>query len=369
MPVQKKLSAKSKQKAPTKRTYVTKSKKPTFLESLLTGKRKWAVVGVCLVLFGAVGTYMLRPSSADSLTKTSNCRQYSIKDSRTKYTCVKYIQEMINGTNVYKLPTGGYSYRYHPAMLKVDGYYGAKTKAGVVSFQKSTKNNGTPLAATAINRIFPSGLGGMGAHGLYLFKRGHSKTAAALVVGTNNLLGFFVHIFLLSVAVLLAPQTLQDFDLPRLHGYSLLVAVLLAMLGVWYAKRRGAYGAIQRNIHKTIGEYARQPVKLGVAAISLFGVTLTNFVIFMLACAAMGISLPLVTGFLIFSIGILVGAATPTPGGLAGVEAGLVAGLLAVNVDEVSAIAAVLAFRFVTFWLPLIPGIVALVYVRKQKLL
>lgn len=225
------------------------------------------------------------------------------------------------------------------------------------------------LAATAINRIFPSGLGGMGAHGLYLFKRGHSKTAAALVVGTNNLLGFFVHIFLLSVAVLLAPQTLQDFDLPRLHGYSLLVAVLLAMLGVWYAKRRGAYGAIQRNIHKTIGEYARQPVKLGVAAISLFGVTLTNFAIFMLACAAMGISLPLVTGFLIFSIGILVGAATPTPGGLAGVEAGLVAGLLAVNVDEVSAIAAVLAFRFVTFWLPLIPGIVALVYVRKQKLL
>jgi len=225
------------------------------------------------------------------------------------------------------------------------------------------------LAATAINRIFPSGLGGMGAHGLYLFKRGHSKTAAALVVGTNNLLGFFVHIFLLGVAVLLAPQTLQDFDLPRLHGYSLLVAVLLAMLGVWYAKRRGAYGAIQRNIHKTIGEYARQPVKLGVAAISLFGVTLTNFAIFMLACAAMGISLPLVTGFLIFSIGILVGAATPTPGGLAGVEAGLVAGLLAVNVDEVSAIAAVLAFRFVTFWLPLIPGIVALVYVRKQKLL
>ncbi len=150
MPVQKKLSAKSKQKAPTKRTYVTKSKKPTFLESLLTGKRKWAVVGVCLVLFGAVGTYMLRPSSADSLTKTSNCRQYSIKDSRTKYTCVKYIQEMINGTNVYKLPTGGYSYRYHPAMLKVDGYYGAKTKAGVVSFQKSTKNNGTPLAVDGV---------------------------------------------------------------------------------------------------------------------------------------------------------------------------------------------------------------------------
>ena len=65
----------------------------------------------------------------------------------------------------------------------------------------------------------------------------------------------------------------------------------------------------------------------------------------------------------------MVGAATPTPGGLAGVEAGMVAGLLAMQVDEVSAVAAVLAFRFVTFWLPLIPGVFALLYARKKKLI
>lgn len=225
------------------------------------------------------------------------------------------------------------------------------------------------FAATAINRLFPSGLGGMGAHGLYLFKRGHSKTAATLVVSTNTLLGFLAHNLLLVLALLVAPQAVNDFNFPAVNVFILLTIAVLIIFGAWYAVKRGAVGAIKNNFRKTIGAYKRNPSKLGFASLNLLGITLTNFAIFMLACTAVGISVPLVVGFLIYSIGILVGAATPTPGGLAGVEAGLVAGLLAMNVDEVSAIAAVLAFRFVTFWLPLVPGIVALLYVRKQKLL
>lgn len=225
------------------------------------------------------------------------------------------------------------------------------------------------FAATAINRIFPSGLGGMGAHGLYLYKKGHTKTASALVVSTNTLLGFLAHNLLLVTALLLAPQAIKDFEFPTIHGSILLVMAVVIALGSWYAVRRGVAGAIKSNFSNTMRAYRRQPSKLGVSGLFLMGITLTNFTIFILACMAVGLSVPLVVGFLIYSIGVLVGAATPTPGGLAGVEAGLVAGLLAINVDEVSAIAAVLAFRFVTFWLPLIPGIFALVYVRKKKLL
>ncbi|MFZ1483518.1 MAG: lysylphosphatidylglycerol synthase transmembrane domain-containing protein [Candidatus Saccharimonadales bacterium] len=225
------------------------------------------------------------------------------------------------------------------------------------------------FAATAINRLFPSGLGGMGAHGLYLFKRGHSKTAATLVISTNTLLGFLAHNILLVLALLVAPQALKGFDLPGFNSYMLLAVAVLVAVGTWFAVRRGAVSSIKKNFSKTIGSYKRQPSKLGIATLCLMGITITNFTIFMLAGAAVGISLPLVAGFLIYSAGVAVGAATPTPGGLAGVEAGLVAGLLAMNVDEVSAIAAVLAFRFVTFWLPLVPGIVALWYVRRKNLL
>jgi murein DD-endopeptidase MepM/ murein hydrolase activator NlpD len=128
--------------APKKRATSTKSRKPSFLQSLLSGKRKWAVLGVFLVLFGAVGTYMLRPSSADTI---SGCGTYSTANQYTSYNCVKYLQRMINGTN-YK-NTG---FLYYGAFLDVDGNYGPKTKSAVIGFQKTTANNTTPLVVDGI---------------------------------------------------------------------------------------------------------------------------------------------------------------------------------------------------------------------------
>lgn len=46
----------------------------------------------------------------------------------------------------------------------------------------------------------------------------------------------------------------------------------------------------------------------------------------------------------------------PLPGGLGIVEAGLVVGLTAVGVPAAPAVAGVLAYRLLTFWLPIIPG-------------
>jgi hypothetical protein len=55
-----------------------------------------------------------------------------------------------------------------------------------------------------------------------------------------------------------------------------------------------------------------------------------------------------------------IGAASPTPGGLGAVEAALVSLLIRFNVPSGSAVAGVLAFRLVTYWLPLLPAAAAL---------
>lgn len=70
---------------------------------------------------------------------------------------------------------------------------------------------------------------------------------------------------------------------------------------------------------------------------------------------------------IIYSTGILLGSLVPTPGGLAGVEAGLVAGFVAYDVPAETALAITIAFRFVTYWLPLVPGFVALYYSRRKR--
>jgi undecaprenyl-diphosphatase len=52
----------------------------------------------------------------------------------------------------------------------------------------------------------------------------------------------------------------------------------------------------------------------------------------------------------------LIAAAAPTPGGLGAIEAALVAGLTGVGMDPAIAVAAVLSYRLVTYWLPVLPG-------------
>jgi glycosyltransferase 2 family protein len=61
----------------------------------------------------------------------------------------------------------------------------------------------------------------------------------------------------------------------------------------------------------------------------------------------------------VFMVASTIGQMLPTPGGLGAVEGGLVAGLTAIGIPPPTAIAAALVARVLTFWLPVVPGIVA----------
>jgi hypothetical protein len=65
-----------------------------------------------------------------------------------------------------------------------------------------------------------------------------------------------------------------------------------------------------------------------------------------------------------FFVGMF-GNLLPMPGGVGGVEGGMIAALAGFGVDAGQAVVAVLMFRAVTFWLPLIPGVVAYFQLRK----
>jgi len=54
--------------------------------------------------------------------------------------------------------------------------------------------------------------------------------------------------------------------------------------------------------------------------------------------------------------GSAIASAAPTPGNLGAIEAAIVAGLTGIGVPPEQAVAAVLSFRLLTFWLPILPG-------------
>jgi uncharacterized membrane protein YbhN (UPF0104 family) len=68
----------------------------------------------------------------------------------------------------------------------------------------------------------------------------------------------------------------------------------------------------------------------------------------------------LIQGFFVGMLGNLL----PIPGGVGGVEGGMIGAYAAFGVDAGLAVVAVLVFRAFTFWLPLIPGVIAFFRLR-----
>jgi uncharacterized membrane protein YbhN (UPF0104 family) len=79
---------------------------------------------------------------------------------------------------------------------------------------------------------------------------------------------------------------------------------------------------------------------------------------------AFGLSPPLVIVFMAYLCGQL-GGALPLPGGLGGIDGGLIGTLILYGIDPAGAAAAVLAYRVVLFWVPIVMGVPAFWYLRR----
>ncbi|CAM5715833.1 Membrane protein OS=Streptomyces antimycoticus OX=68175 GN=SANT12839_062080 PE=4 SV=1 [Streptomyces antimycoticus] len=71
----------------------------------------------------------------------------------------------------------------------------------------------------------------------------------------------------------------------------------------------------------------------------------------------------------VFLAGNALGSAAPTPGGVGAVEAALIAGLTFAGLPYETAAPAVLLFRLMVFWLPVLPGWVAFTHLTRKEAL
>jgi putative heme transporter len=79
---------------------------------------------------------------------------------------------------------------------------------------------------------------------------------------------------------------------------------------------------------------------------------------------AFGSPPPFTVIWMAYFLGML-GNLLPLPGGLGGVEGGMIGALVAFGVDFNLAVVAVLSYRGISFWLPTIPGAVAYIQLRR----
>lgn len=217
--------------------------------------------------------------------------------------------------------------------------------------------------ATALtSRLAPIGVGTIGLNILFLRRRNHTLPEAVAVAATNNGLGVVGHLLIIALISTTSPLP-HNFN-PHLSETTvaiilLVLAVILAGLACFRSLRRRILNGVRQVLHNIAG-YRRKPwiILLGLGVSMVISCT---YVSSLAACSrALGVDIPFNEIFLIFTFSLLTGAATATPGGLVGVEAGLVGGFVAYGIDPSTALAIALLYRLISYWIPLIPGLIAL---------
>jgi glycosyltransferase 2 family protein len=221
----------------------------------------------------------------------------------------------------------------------------------------------TQGASSFINRVSPANVGGMALNTRFLQKNGTSTPASVAAVGVNALAGAIMHIALIVVFFALAGHDLsQAFKLPSASKILLILAVIIAVIGVVLATRPGRRWTRKqlipgvRSAAGSLRQAAASPVKLGL----LFGgsalITLAYIAGLAASVQAFGGGPGLIVIGVVYLAAAALAAAAPTPGGLGAIEAALVAGLTGVGMQPGPAVSAVLLYRLATYWLPVLPG-------------
>ena len=97
----------------------------------------------------------------------------------------------------------------------------------------------------------------------------------------------------------------------------------------------------------------------------IVGYLLFDILVLWAAFQALGLAAPIAVIAIAFLIGQL-GSLVPLPGGVGGVEGGLIGALLIYGVDAAPAAAAVLIYRAIQLWIPAGFGAVAFVQLKRM---
>jgi undecaprenyl-diphosphatase len=232
------------------------------------------------------------------------------------------------------------------------------------------------LAAACMNRLVPAGVGAMSTNVRYLERAGCSRSRAMAAVGLDSVAGFIVHAALLVATLVVIGTGHQRFhvrgpDLGDNWPLLVLITVLLSALGLAIGglRFRGRGRAFARRALDQLADVVHDRRRAGLLLAASAGITTAYILALCASVQAAGGGIPVLSVFAVYIGGSALAAAAPTPGGLGAVEAGLVAGLTAAGQPAAGAVTAVLAFRLVTYWLPILPGALALWALRRADVL
>ncbi|MFE9613840.1 YbhN family protein [Streptomyces sp. NPDC006012] len=226
----------------------------------------------------------------------------------------------------------------------------------------------TQFAASAANHVLPAGLGAGAVNLRFLMRCGLPAGRAASAIAVKATAGGAARGALIAALTLACPGLLR---LPRISPVVLAVApaalVLLAVLlrsRLW-PRCRGALRTVLADIRAV---HTNPPRAAALWGGSLAFAT-AHALVLIAVCQAVGLPLPPLRVALLYLAASSAAALLPTPGGIGSLDAALAFALTADGAPGATAASAVLGYRLLTVWLPLVPGLLVLGVLMRRKAL
>lgn len=214
------------------------------------------------------------------------------------------------------------------------------------------------VAGSFASRLAPGGLGRLGLDIRLMTRAGASRAEAVAGETMLSVSGGVVHALATVVLAIGYGRDIAGNALP--DGGPLLVGALavVAVAGILSTRTEKGRELLRhaKEALRAVRETASDPQRVTQL---LAGALLLNAAYIMAldhAVGAVGGDVGPGAVALVYLGGSAFAAVSPTPGGLGAVEAALVAGLTVVGVGTPQAVAGVLLFRLLTYWLPTLPG-------------
>ncbi|CAL9445716.1 lysylphosphatidylglycerol synthase transmembrane domain-containing protein [Streptomyces sp. enrichment culture] len=233
------------------------------------------------------------------------------------------------------------------------------------------------VAGSFVKIVAPAAVGGVALNTRFLQRAGVRPGLAVASVGASQLFGLGCHILmLLAFGYLTGTEKTPSLSPSRtVIGGLLTVAVLvLVVTSVPFLRKfvvtrvRSLFaGVVPRML-----DVLQRPQKLVTGIGGMLLLTACFVMCLDASIRAFGdetTSVSIASVAVVFLAGNALGSAAPTPGGVGAVEATLTVGLIAVGLPKEVAAPAVLLFRLLTLWLPVLPGWIAFNHLTRKAAL
>lgn len=218
------------------------------------------------------------------------------------------------------------------------------------------------IASAFVSKLLPMSIGSLTVNMFYLSHESKDTTSSAAAMALNATTGSIAFLLIIIVALMSSggSHIKIAWQAPTVPWLGLLIGLILTGATIWllhhFANIRRRIAEAIKSTWQSFRQYRDRPLQV-VWAIVLNGLgSLTGIATLFLCCQAVGLPVSFPQVVLSYLLGNVIGSLVPTPGGLGGAETGLYAGLVFFGYDNNLALVAVLTYRLISYWIPILPG-------------